>query len=159
VNNSCVQGFDSATFMTGSADSAMNFCECSSCGQMYLLRANSLSMPGLSESLSNGTVGQFAKRGGQGSTSSSTKILYPPNKDKLEQQTVAASLSGQLTALPSTCSFWVISLCDALCENILRFITRYLGIDYNSQTLCDPTRLLDLTSLMHSFARKTPCIS
>ncbi|KAI0818516.1 FabD/lysophospholipase-like protein [Irpex lacteus] len=76
LNNTCVQGFDTAAFMLGSADSAMNFW--------------------VSESLSNGTVGQFAKRSG----SDLLKIPYPPHEDQLEQQRTEQSLLPDVQALP-----------------------------------------------------------
>ncbi|EIM88993.1 FabD/lysophospholipase-like protein [Stereum hirsutum FP-91666 SS1] len=62
-DTTCVQGFDTAAFMVGSADAAMNI--------WY------------TEAQSNGTVGQFAKR-------DTVKAPYPPNEDKIEQERVEA---------------------------------------------------------------------
>ncbi|KAI0093717.1 FabD/lysophospholipase-like protein [Irpex rosettiformis] len=81
VNNTCVQGFDSAAFMVGSADSAINY--------WY------------AQSKSNGTVGQFAKRNSDGANSSmSSKMPYPPNEDQLEQMKLEKATTAEVDALP-----------------------------------------------------------
>ncbi|KAE9400860.1 FabD/lysophospholipase-like protein [Gymnopus androsaceus JB14] len=74
INNTCVNGFDTAAFVVGSADTAVNTCK-----SWY------------TESQTNGTVGQFARR---------DKIPYPPNEDVIEQLRTEDSLIGFVEELP-----------------------------------------------------------
>ncbi|KAI0689772.1 FabD/lysophospholipase-like protein [Cytidiella melzeri] len=75
LNDTCVQGFDNAAFMFGSADAAINFW--------------------LAESESNGNVGQFAKR-----DSVSTKIPYPSNEAQLEHTRLEDAVLANVKAIP-----------------------------------------------------------
>ena len=75
----------------------MNFCESIFQGPwLRLPSVHNLTHLGVAESLSNGTVGQFARR----SNLDPTKMPYPPHEDKLEQERTERSLISMVEALP-----------------------------------------------------------
>jgi len=78
--NICILGFDSAAFTLGSSVTAIN---------LWII-----------ENLTNGSVGQFAKREADATTSSSSFTPYPTNEAQLEQERIESASTAFVEMLP-----------------------------------------------------------
>lgn len=94
INQTCVADFDNSAFLMGQSLTAINLCKRILFVMLMIRYTNMasfwLAITGWAEVLTNGTVGQFAKRA----------IPYPADEDRREQVRVADSSRASVAALP-----------------------------------------------------------
>ena len=73
---------------------------------------------GFVEGITNGSIGQFAKRSISSSLEDSSKASYPPDEPQLEQQTVAANQAGLVAEIPGIAAMLQTTFQDILYAKI-----------------------------------------